>query len=86
LFGKWNLAYRRPPGRNDSAPRLAVMDKLGQGASSRTVMLADSRPPLPIEGAVSQPHRGAFRRCDRDHIQIEELGLLVSKKNIAAFA
>jgi hypothetical protein len=41
---------------------------------------------LPIQANVSRPHRAALQRCDRNHIRIEELGLLVFNIRIAAFA
>jgi hypothetical protein len=75
LFGKWNL-----PGRLS-----ARHGQAWAAASSRTAMPEEVSRAVSLQAEVS-PHRGAPRRCDGDHIRIEQLRILVFNKTIAAFA
>jgi hypothetical protein len=86
LFGKWNLPCWLAQARNDSPPPPARRGKAWAAASSRTAMAGDSRGALPIQTDLNEPHRTALRRCDRDHIRIEELRVLVFNNAIAGFA
>jgi hypothetical protein len=75
LFGKWNL-----PGRLSVRHGEAWAVASSRTATPEQVSRAFADP------GRSQPHRGARRRCDRDHIRIEQLRVLVFNKKIAAFA
>jgi hypothetical protein len=75
LFGKWNL-----PGRLSARHGQAWAAASNRTATPEQFLRAFADP------GRSQPYRGAPRRCDGDHIRIEQLRILVFNKKIAAFA